>query len=301
MKKLLLLTSFLLVIGLYACSNEGEDSEIADLAESNEEKAASDDAGFSESEDRDMSGNQNEADGEDTAVDNQATNQMIIKTGRISIEVSNFNQATEKIRDELDHMNGYVVQSSSHKRGEEENMYGEIIVRVPQEHFTSFMNNIESENARVLSKSEEGEDVTEEYVDLEARLKAKEAVETRLLSFMEDAEKTEDLLKISDDLSSVQSEIEQIKGRMNYLENHVAYSTVTITIQEKAISVPEVQSQSELNTFAKAQKLFMDSLNFLLNIGSGVVVAIVGLSPVLIPLLIIGLIVFFRIRRTKND
>src|SRR5690625_6804027 len=92
-------------------------------------------------------------------------------------------------------------------------------VRIPEKHFQTFLTDTEEEAAEVLSRNVSGQDVTEQYVDLESRLKSKHAVEERLLAFMEDAKKTEDLLKISKDLATVQEDIEVIVGKMKYLEN----------------------------------------------------------------------------------
>jgi len=94
-----------------------------------------------------------------------------------------------------------------------------------------------------------GQDVTEEYIDLESRLKSKQAVESRF-SFMEQAEKTEDLLAISKDLAKVQEEIETIKGRMNYLENKADLATVTISIEENKVEVKNL-GDSQLKTWEK--------------------------------------------------
>src|SRR5690606_18783760 len=132
-------------------------------------------------------------------------------------------------------------------------------------------------------------DVTEEYVDLQSRLRSKQAVEERLLSFMKEAEKTDDLLKISNDLARVQEQIEQIKGRMNYLENHVAFSTITINIQEKAVIIPEIKNTSELNTMENATKLFFETINAILNVFSNFIVLLIGYSPIIVPLLIFAL------------
>ncbi|RPF50100.1 DUF4349 domain-containing protein [Aquisalibacillus elongatus] len=291
-----------LLLFLFACSQNDSANE-----GSNMDDSAQDGAGLTESSDdaegereMDQSDEQSGAEPTEGEIDFDTMNQMIIYNGRIELETNNYQEINDMIRDELSNRNGYIVRSNEHTRGEEEQRYGEIEVRIPQEHFDPFMNSLEAENVHVLNKTQESEDVTEEYVDLESRLTAKEAVEERLLNFMENAEKTEDLLQISDDLSQVQEEIEQIKGRMNYIENHVAYSTVTISIQERNVKIPEVQSQEELNTMAKAKKLFLDTINVFMSIGSGLVVFFVGLSPILIPLAIIALIILFKFRQSKK-
>src|SRR5699024_11926322 len=114
----------------------------------------------------------------------------------------------------------------------DDDISGQMVVRVPEEHFQTFLTDAEEAAVDVLSREVSGQDVTEEYVDLESRLKSKQVVEERLLEFMDEAEKTEDLLKISDDLSTVQEDIEVIAGKMEYLENHSDYDTVEIIVHE---------------------------------------------------------------------
>lgn len=107
--------------------------------------------------------------------------------------------------------------------------------------------------------------------------------------------------KISNDLARVQEEIEQIKGRMNYLENHVAFSTITINIQEKAVIIPEIKNTSELNTMENATKLFFETINAILNVFSNFIVLLIGYSPIIVPLLIFALIILIRRKKLSDD
>src|SRR5690606_12068557 len=123
-----------------------------------------------------------------------------------------------------------------------------ITVRIPQDQFREFIQLVEDGSSKVLESSISGQDVTEEYVDLESRLKSKRVVEERLLAFMEKAEKTEDLLTISNDLAIVQEDIEEVLGRMKYLENRTNLATVTIHIQENNVTLSTINNE-ELNTW----------------------------------------------------
>ncbi|MGM8214802.1 DUF4349 domain-containing protein [Bacillaceae bacterium W0354] len=295
MKKLWVWLVLLFLLLTAACSNSSSD-ENYDMAMNDSANEKSD---FKSSENQ--SNNHHESNELEINLDDTKNNQMIIYTGNIDILVNDYTTATNDILDKVQQMNGFIVQSSEYQHGENENKFGEIVVRIPQEHFQSFMNHVETTSTEVLSKTTEGTDVTEEYVDLESRLRSKEAVEERLISFMNDAEKTEDLLKISNDLSTVQEEIERIKGKMNYLENHVSFSTITINIQEKRVTIPEIQSTKELNTMENATKLFMDTINFILNVASKIVVIFIGLSPIIVPLLIVGVFILIRVKRSKRE
>lgn len=117
-----------------------------------------------------------------------------------------------------------------------------------------------------------------------------------MLAFMKDAEKTEDLLKISSDLAVVQEEIEQLTGQMKYLENQTSYSTVTITLSQDRIVVPGIDNK-ELNTWERTKKQLATSANLLLKAGSGIIVFIIGNLPILIIIGGAGAVVHWVIKR----
>ena len=127
---------------------------------------------------------------------------------------------------------------------------------------------------------------------------SKRAVESRLLEFMNKAEKTEDLLKISSDLADVQEDIEQIAGRKKFLENQTALSTVTIMLEENAVAVPKIENEN-LNTWQKVKKQFAHNINILLSFGSGLIIFLVGNLPILLIVgLVIGVIIYLVKRYT---
>src|SRR5690606_25081091 len=90
-----------------------------------------------------------------------------------------------------------------------------------------------------------GQDVTEEHVDLEERLRAKQITEHRLLTCMDQASRADELVEFSRELGYVQQDIEQIKGRMRYLEQHVAFSTIEARVYERTESVVRLQEEDE--------------------------------------------------------
>ncbi|PKR78219.1 DUF4349 domain-containing protein [Halalkalibacillus sediminis] len=309
LRKIFFVSMIIVSVFLFsACSNSS--SESSDNSMEGAEDSG-DEAGFVENEESSSDGEQEgttedskaEADTktETEGTSSRSKKQMIIYEGQIAIEVKDYNEAYDKITDEINRVDGYIVESSEYSSGENDELRnGELTIRVPQENFRPFMSSLESASAKVLEKRTHGDDVTEEYVDLESRLRSKEAVEERLLTFLNEAEKTEDLLKISDDLSSVQEEIEQIKGRMTYLEDNVAFSTVTLSIRERSVNIAEIQTQDSLNTWERAQSFFMKTVNGIITMFSGLFVFFVGMSPVLVPLLIIGGGVWMIIRKRKK-
>ena len=224
---------------------------------------------------------------------------MIIHKAILEVKVKKLDDAQATIEEKVGKYNGYIVESNVYR--EEDTSSGKMTVRIPEQHFQSFLRDAEDEAAKILERNVTGQDVTEQYVDLESRLKSKQAVEERLLAFMKNAQKTDDLLKISSDLAKVQEEIEIIVGKMNYLKNQTSYSTVEITMYEDRVIVPDIE-KGELNTWEKTKKQFVTSTNFLLSAGSALFVFFIGNLPILLLLLIAGFIFYLSIRkRIKKD
>ncbi|MEW5550211.1 DUF4349 domain-containing protein [Peribacillus frigoritolerans] len=277
---MLMFSLFLLLAG--CSSNEKDDS----ASESQDEKAES-------KMDASISGNkvQEEAAEKEGMTDER----KVIHQAQLELKVKNLEKAQMKIENKAAEYGGYVVESNVYRK-DEELVEGTITVRVPEAHFQDFLTDSEGEASEVVGRNVTGQDVTEQYVDLKARLKSKRAVEERLLAFMKDAEKTEDLLKISSDLAVVQEEIEQLTGQMKYLENQASYSTVTITLSQDRIVVPGIDNK-ELNTWERTKKQLATSANLLLKAGSGIIVFIIGNLPILIILGGAGAVVHWVIKR----
>lgn len=225
-------------------------------------------------------------------------NQKVVYTAELQIEIKDLKKATQQIEEKVKKYGGYIVQSNTYRNGDE-TFTSTLTVRIPQNSFEPFLTEAEELASNILQRNVNGTDVSEEYVDLEARLKSKRAVESRLLEFMEKAQTTEDLLKISSDLAAVQEEIEQITGRIQYLDNQVAYSTVTITMNENHINIPEL-TKSDLNTWEKIKRQFMTSINVILSVLSGTAVFIIGNLPILILVGIVTAVVFYLIKRKRG-
>ncbi|HEY2422179.1 MAG TPA: DUF4349 domain-containing protein [Neobacillus sp.] len=224
--------------------------------------------------------------------------QMVIYQADLQLRVEKFEKTVRILEENVVKYGGYIAESNVNKEGKEQ-MSGSIKIRIPQNHFQDFLHVAEGQAAEVLKRDIKGQDVTAEYVDLGSRLKSKQVVEERLTAFMKDATKTEDLLKISSDLAAVQEEIEIIEGKMKFLENQTALSTITISLFENKIIVPSIENE-KLNTWEKTKKQFMNSTNVLLAALSGLVVLIIGNLPILIILSIIGILIFLFINKIKK-
>ena len=168
-----------------------------------------------------------------------AEERMIIRNGDMSLVVEDVTRARDEITQLAVRLGGWVV--SSRISGEEEELRGWISIRVPDETFDQAFADLRGLAVRVTSESTNTEDITEEYIDLQSRLKNAEATESQYLALLEKAEDVEDILRIYEELSWIRYEIEQIKGRIQYLERISAMSLISIELRPAVTAAPLVR------------------------------------------------------------
>ncbi len=160
---------------------------------------------------------------------------MIVRTAEMSLVVNDVPAALDQIAELAEGVDGYVVSSARWK--EEERLAGTITIRVPAEDFGDVMEALRELAVDVTHEDTSSKDVTEEYVDLSAKLHNMEATEEQLLRLMEKAEKVEDILNVQRELSRTRGEIEQTKGRMQYLERTSATSLIRVHLNQAQLGV----------------------------------------------------------------
>ena len=174
----------------------------------------------------------------------QPVERKIIRNGDFTIESKNPSEDQRKIASIAESLGGFVV-TSEFKRAASSDSSGSsvnVIVRVPSAQFDKAINEIIKTGSQVLYKKTSGKDVTEEFVDLEARLRAKHALENQYLEIMKRASKISDVLEVQEKLTDVRTEIEQMEGRRRYLDNQASLSTINITLQSPAAIVAATQN-----------------------------------------------------------
>jgi PKD repeat protein len=163
------------------------------------------------------------------------TDRMVVKTGNLQIVVSQISVALDGINQVAARYGGYVVNSQQWKEGDRN--IGNISIRVLAENYDKALADIRTIAKSVTSESTSSQDVTQEYTDLDAQIKNLQATETQLLKIMETATKTEDILSIQRELTNVRGQIEQIKGRMLYLERTSSTSLININLEEAVLAL----------------------------------------------------------------
>ena len=148
--------------------------------------------------------------------------------------------------------------------------------------------------------STSGQDVTEEYVDVSARLDNLEATADRVRSFLDETKSVEEALEVNRELSYLEGEIEAMKGRLQYLEQSAAFSMVTIDLTPDVLSQPlEVGGWQPQGVARSAVETLIDTFQTLINIGIWLVIYVLPLLLIVaIPLWLV--IRFFRRRRAAR-
>ena len=158
------------------------------------------------------------------------TEQKIIQRASLSIEVADFQTSTAALSQIVERADGFIADSYSYVT-DTDRKRGEITIRVPSARFLAVITELETLGA-VTSQHISGEDVTEEYIDLQARLNNSERQEQRLLEILELAETVEEILEVERELERVRGEVEQMTGRITYLENRIELATITVSVYE---------------------------------------------------------------------
>jgi hypothetical protein len=156
----------------------------------------------------------------------QTTSQKIIKTGNLRFETQELEKTHKKILAAVQKANGYIQRDNTGK--EYNSQYHSLIIRVPSESFDNVILAISDGVAYFEEKTILQRDVTEEFVDLNARLKAKRTLEKRYLELLSQAKNVKEVLEIERELSKIREEIEAREGRLQYLQSQVSESTISI-------------------------------------------------------------------------
>jgi hypothetical protein len=178
----------------------------------------------------------------DSAQGNQATvERLVIRTANLSIVVHDPAASAKEISSLADELGGFVVSSNVYESTFSDvgvtAVRASITIRVPAEKLDEALDRIEQGATEVQSRSVSGEDVTQQYTDLQSRLRNLEAAEAQLREIMASANRTEDVLAVYNQLVQIRGEIETVKGQIQYFEESARLSSVTVDL------IPDVAAQ----------------------------------------------------------
>ncbi|NPA91817.1 MAG: DUF4349 domain-containing protein [Chloroflexi bacterium] len=224
----------------------------------------------------------------------------IIYEADLELVVEDTQAAVDQITTLVEDMGGYVVSASLYRT--DDILAGEMTVRVPQERFHEALKKLGELAVRVDREAIHTNDVTQEYVDLEARLKNLEATEKELRALLSEVRKetksASDIIEIYRELTRVRSEIDQVKARLENLNKLTTYATIRITLTPYELSQPVSSRWNPLETLHRAWRTLLRGIQWLVDLVIYLVVVILPLALLaLIPLIILIYLIRWIIRR----
>jgi Domain of unknown function (DUF4349) len=167
-----------------------------------------------------------------------AAERRIIRNASLTLEVEQPTKAMQAIASIAESRGGFVVTSDSVRhvgtKGSKSYEVVTVEIRVPAAQFDAALAEIRGAAGSVTAQKITGKDVTEEYIDLEARLRTQKALEAQLMEIMKRAQEVEDAVTVQRELTNVRTEIERVEGRRRFLENQSSLSTISVTLQPPA-------------------------------------------------------------------
>ncbi len=230
----------------------------------------------------------------------EAMNRKILRNGDLKLEVSAPADAQRKITSIAESLGGFVVTSESKQRDTgdpaKQQLEVTLVVRVPALQFGPAMDQIRGTCDRVIQEKTTGQDVTEEFIDLEARIKTQKALELQFLEIMKQASKVADALEVQRQIADVRTEIEKLEGRKRFLENRASLSTITISLQTPAAIA--------LNTSGFGRDI-KEAVADGVAVANAIVIFLIRFVIVMVPILILvilpgGLLARYVFRRAKR-
>lgn len=161
------------------------------------------------------------------------TERKVVKNGSLDIVVDDADKTSDAVKALAETYSGFVSYCRVYETSDSVK-YGVVTIRIPADSFKKALDDIKVLANEVTNEQIDASDVTEQYVDLEAQLKNLRAEEQQYLEVMKSAVTITDILEVSDRLSTVQGEIERIQGQLQYLDNQVDMSTLTVSITSEA-------------------------------------------------------------------
>jgi len=219
--------------------------------------------------------------------------ERVIKTAELEMQVKDATVATQSAKAIATAKNGFVLSASvtGTEKGERTAW---VSLRVPVAQFEATVTEMKKLSSLVISEQTAGQDVTEEYADLESQIRNAQAEEAQYQQVMKQATKISDILEVTSRLAEVRGRIERLQGRRQFLTNRTDYSTVSATMSEEpVVSAPsskwrplQVASES-LNFLVAAFETVVNMLIAILIVGGGL----------LLPIAIVGYLIYRLVKR----
>jgi hypothetical protein len=230
-----------------------------------------------------------------------AADRKIVRNADLTMEVASTYEAQHRVSSIAEAHGGFVVNSESKQRESadpaQRTVDFKVMVRIPADQYGVALDEIKKLASNVLEEKSTGQDVTEEFIDLEARIKTQKALETQFLEIMQRANKIEDALEVQRQIAEVRTEIEKLEGRKRFLENRSSLATITVNIQ-----APRPIIATTPTGFGHSVR---EAISDSIELGSGLFLFFVRALILMVPLLIFvvlpfALVIRYAVRRARR-
>lgn len=199
---------------------------------------------------------------QETTEDTDISDRKIIREGEIYFESREIQETEAFLKSEVKAAKGFIANESENSY--EDRTEKRLSIRIPSDQLDPLVEKIHTHALRIENITIRSEDVTEQYIDVEARLKTKKALENRYTELLNLARNVDEILQLERELANVRGEIESMQGRLNYLKDRVDLSTLTISFfveNEKEFGFPSKAIDSLKNGWTNLQWFFIFILN----------------------------------------
>jgi hypothetical protein len=197
----------------------------------------------------------------------------IVSTASIQMQVENVGGSFEEVGRIATSVGGFVASSTFSTKDEDQ--LASVTIRVPSESYQGVLASLRSLGVKVDVESSDAQDVTEEYTDLGSRLRTLEATEAQLLTLLGRAETISDILTVQDRLNYTRGEIEQVKGRMQLLDDLTSLATITVHLRPVVAGNGGGEPGDGVDLGAEIAEAWDESLEFLGEVAAGVLSVVV--------------------------
>jgi hypothetical protein len=232
--------------------------------------------------------------------DTNTFDRKIIQDTSLDLQVEDVSKAYDDVERIALTAGGFVLDSSV--AANQDRPQANLTIRVPTVQYQKVVDDLRGLAVKVENETSKAQDVTQEYTDLQARLRSAQALEATYLGLLDRAETIDDILKIQSYLTPVRLEIEQIQGQMNVVDNLSSLATISVSLSTEP-PAPPASSDSHPDPLAAAGNGWEASLLFLSAVGAGLFAAATflwWLAPILV-VVGIGFLVRFRMVRKSSD
>ena len=225
----------------------------------------------------------------------------IIRNADITIEVNSTTEAQHRVTSIAEAHGGFVVTSESKQRESvdpsQRTLDFKLVVRIPFDQFGDSLDQIRKLAGNVPEEKTNGQDVTEEFIDLEARIKTQKALELQFMQIMRQAGKVEDALEVQRQLADVRTEIEKLEGRKRFLENRSGLATITVNIQAPKPAIATTTTGFRRN--------LSEAVSDSIDLGSEMVLFFARMLILMVPVIVLvglpfALVIRYLVRRAKR-